>query len=41
MEAQKNDALSNCPACGAELSRIHCTYMCPVCGFRTDCSDLQ
>lgn len=30
-----------CPNCGAELGRVHCMFICPNCGFRTDCSDLQ
>jgi hypothetical protein len=29
-----------CIVCGTRIKRVHCTYMCSNCGFRTDCSDL-
>lgn len=30
---------SRCWVCGAPTIRIHCKIVCPVCGFRRDCSD--
>ena len=29
-----------CVVCGGRIRKVHCTYVCPNCGFRTDCSDM-
>ncbi|MBS3133590.1 hypothetical protein J4470_05735 [Candidatus Woesearchaeota archaeon] len=39
-EAKNMEDPEECIVCGTKIKRIHCTYFCPNCGFKTDCSDL-